>query len=133
MRLRPPRMPRSNRSRPDGCAVRASRFHGRCLTALTLFALCGCATVREEQKPLAETTMVVTRAGETTTLMWTAQPAVDYVIWYADRRDAKARWNVLPGAERLSGQGPMTWRDQIPSGRLRYYRLQAVPRAVQSP
>jgi hypothetical protein len=93
----------------------------------------GCATVREEQKPLAETTMMVTRAGDATTMTWTAQPAVDYVIWYADRRDAQARWNVLPGAERLRGQGPMTWRDQVPSGRLRYYRLQAVPQAAQSP
>ena len=63
----------------------------------------GCATVREEQKPLAETTMMVTRAGDATTMTWTAQPAVDYVIWYADRRDAQARWTVLPGAERLHG------------------------------
>ena len=104
------------------------------LSALLAAALtCSCTTVREEQKPLTETTMVVTRAGDATTMTWTAQPAVDYVIWYADRRDAKARWNVLPGAERLRGQGPMTWRDQVPSGRLRYYRLQAVPQAAQSP
>jgi uncharacterized protein YceK len=61
--------------------------------ALAAILLCGCATVREEQKPLAETTMMVTRAGDSTTMTWTAQPAVDYVIWYADRRDAQARWN----------------------------------------
>jgi|APTNR8051073442_1049403.scaffolds.fasta_scaffold00153_48 hypothetical protein len=103
------------------------------LAALAAILLCGCSTVREEQKPLAETTMMVTRAGDSTTMTWTAQPAVDYVIWYADRRDAQARWLVLPGAERLRGQGPMTWRDQVPSGRLRYYRLQAVPQAAQSP
>lgn len=101
--------------------------------ALALLLTAGCATIREEQKPIADTVLMVTRAGGETTLAWTAQPNTDYVIWYADRRDAKARWNVLPGAERLRGQGAMEWRDRVPTGKMRYYRLKAVPAAARAP
>ena len=104
------------------------------LTAgLVLLGTAACTTIREEQQPLADTTLIVTRAGEDTTLGWTAQPRTDYVIWYAERRDAQTRWKVLPGAERLRGQGAMTWRDRVPTGQTRYYRLQAVPAAARSP
>lgn len=117
----------------------ASGFQGRALGCVLLLAglwglATGCATVREEQRPLADTTLTVTRAGEDMTLGWTALPDVDYVIWYADRRDAQARWQVLPGAERITGRGrPVIWRDRVSAGQNRYYRLQAVPAAARAP
>lgn len=112
-----------------------SGFLCRALAALSVLALvAGCATVREEQKPVADTTLMVTRAGEDLTLSWMAQPQVDYVVWYADRRDAQARWKVLPGAERVPGRGQtVTWRDRVPTGQNRYYRLQAVPASARAP
>ena len=112
-----------------------SAFLCRALAAGSLLCLAaGCATVREEQKPVADTTLMVTRAGEAMTLGWKALPDVDYVIWYADRRDAQARWKVLPGAERIAGRGQhVTWRDRVPTGQNRYYRLQAVPASARAP
>jgi hypothetical protein len=104
-----------------------------CLLAV-LLAGGGCATIREIEEPLADTTMMVTRAGDETSLGWASQIGTNYTIWYADRRDARAVWKPLPGAERVRGTGStITFRDRVPTGKNRYYRLQAQPAAGQRP
>lgn len=104
--------------------VRALLLAGICLCAA------GCATVREEQKPLTGTTLVVTRAGGQTQLGWASQLGWNYTVLYAERRDKGAAWKVLPGADRLRGTGgPISFNDRVPGGQSRYYRLQATPAA----
>ena len=99
-------------------------------SAVVLWAAAGCLTVREIEKPAADTTLMVIRTEQVVTLQWQAEAGVDYVVWYADQRGARAMWKTLPGAERVVGQGDrVTLRDQVPSGVNRYYRLQAAPRA----
>lgn len=104
-----------------------------CTLALIGLALClgeGCRTVRviEQDRPLADTTLVVIQAEGRMLLSWQSRVGIGYSVWFADRRDAKARWQVLPGAERLVGTGAtMEISDPILSGRPRYYRLQAAP------
>lgn len=99
--------------------------------ALLLGALAagaGCRTVREIEEPLAETTLIVTRAGDATTLRWNSRRGVTYLVLYADRREAKARWRPLPGAERVRGTGEtITLTDRIPASQVRYYRVQMAP------
>ena len=88
----------------------------------------GCATVRMEKQPVLETTLMVTRAGDETTLSWASEAGLTYAILFAEGRDSKARWQVLPGAERVRGTGStVVWRDRVPTGKTRYYRLQALP------
>lgn len=88
----------------------------------------GCATVRMEKQPVLETTLMVTRAGDETTLSWASDAGLTYVILFAEARDSKARWQVLPGAERVRGTGAtVVWHDRVPSGTTRYYRLQGLP------
>lgn len=98
---------------------------------LALLPLCmlllasGCATVRTEEKPVSETTLIVTRAGEETTLSWASQAGATYAVMFADSRDSRTRWQPLPGAERLKGNGSnLVVHDRVPTGRTRYYRLQ---------
>ena len=105
-----------------------------CWLALCMVSLVGCATVREEIKPLADTTLIVTRAGDQMTLSWLGETGITYTIWHTARSDARTPWKVLPGAERMRGTGQqVTWRDRVPSGQARYYRLQAVPEAALRP
>lgn len=102
--------------------------------ALGLLALVGCATIREEEKPLAETTMGITRAGDDVTLSWASQPDLAYCIWYTERREAKSRWNILPGAEQVRGNGQtLILRDRVPTGQTRFYRIQTIPLSALAP
>jgi hypothetical protein len=95
-------------------------------------ALTGCKTIRvvEEQRPLAETTLMVTRAGENMSLSFNTIAGSTYAVFYADRRDAKARWQLLRGGERVVGTGStVTLTDRVPAGKPRYYRVQLLPQA----
>ncbi len=102
-----------------------------CLAAagcLSLLLASGCASVREEETPLAETTLMVTRAGDVVNLQWASQRGFDYVVWYTDQRGARSAWKALPGSEQIRGTGAaIAIRDQPPRGQNRYYRVQAVP------
>lgn len=115
---------------------RTARWCLAVLLALAGFTLAGCRTVRviEEDRPLADTTLVVVQSEGLMRLSWQSQAGFGYSVWYADRRDAKARWQVLPGAERLIGTGAtMEFSDPVQPGRPRYYRLQAAPLAGRRP
>ena len=86
--------------------------------------------MREVEAPLAETTMIVTRSGDTVNLQWASQPNMDYLVWYTDQRGTRGTWKILPGSERIRGTGkPVVIRDLPPRGQNRYYRVQAVPAA----
>ena len=102
--------------------------------ALGLLALTGCTTIREEEKPLADTTMGITRAGDDVTLSWASQADMAYCIWYTERREAKSRWKILPGAEQVRGNGKtLTLRDRVPTGQTRFYRIQTIPLSALAP
>ena len=111
------------------CFVSALLGLGCCLGA-------GCRTVRviEQDRPLADTTLVVIQSDGRMLLSWQSRQGLNYSVWYADRRDAKARWQVLPGAERMVGTGAtMEVSDPILAGRPRYYRLQTAPQGDRRP
>lgn len=101
-----------------------------CLLTWGALAGAGCKSIRvvEEQRPLAETTLMVTRAGDDMSMSWNTIPGALYAVFYADRRDAKARWQLVPGGERVVGTGsPVTIKDRVPAGKPRYYRVQLLP------
>ena len=98
---------------------------------LILLIESGCASVREIEVPLAETTLMVTRSGDVVNLQWASQNSLDYIVWYTDQRGARSTWKALPGSERIRGTGaPIAIRDQPPRGQNRYYRVQAIPAAA---
>lgn len=97
---------------------------------LAFAAGCQAMRVREEQRPLAETTLMVTRTGERMSLSWNTMPGAAYAVFFSDRRDAKARWQVLRGGEKVIGTGSaVTLTDRVPAGQPRFYRVQLLPSA----
>jgi hypothetical protein len=97
------------------------------MIACGLFMLTGCVTVVEEVEPLAKARLVVSRAGEQATLQFASERGVIYEVLYASSRDAGTTWKKLPGAERVLGTGQLIqFKDRIPYGAPRYYRLKVV-------
>ena len=99
----------------------------RIALALALgLALAGCKTVREELRPVRETTLSVARAGGDVTLSWIGVRGVYYTVMYAEARGAKARWEPLPDAVNVQGLAtgePIMVYDRVAPNRQRYYRL----------
>ncbi|MBN1270272.1 MAG: hypothetical protein JXB04_11845 [Kiritimatiellae bacterium] len=81
-----------------------------------------------KELPTIEATLVITRVEGTATLQWESDPRALYTVVYAARRDAKAKWQPLPGYVKLRGNGErITITDKIPPGETRYYRLHVEP------
>lgn len=84
----------------------------------------GCAT-REIVKPAAQTTLVVTRAGDRVQMQWQSARGATYTVIYSTALGSGARWQPLPQASRLKGTGElMQVEDRPPPGRPRYYDIQ---------
>ncbi len=106
--------------------------------ALLLAALsgagCKALMVREEEKPVADTVLMVSRGSDETVLSWNSQRGVRYVLLYADSRASGTRWQPLPNAASVLGNGSvLTVRDVIPNSRARYYRLEIIPASGRRP
>ncbi len=88
--------------------------------------LSGCKTVREELRPVRETTLTVARSGGEVTLSWIGMRGMYYSVMYADARGGRARWKPLPDAVNIpalvSGE-PIIVHDRVNSAQPRYYRL----------
>lgn len=101
--------------------------------AVLLGAGCVTETLNAPEDALRETKLVVTRAGEDVTLSWQAMPGTVYRVVYTSD-SLSGQWQALPGAEAIRGTGGQTVvRDTVPVGRQRYYRLQVMGQAFQSP
>lgn len=104
-------------------------FHLKSLALVTiciplLAGLSGCVTSVIEKEPLRETTLLVSRSGQTSILQWETEPGMLYTVLHASTRSAKADWQVLPGYARITGTGQtITAKDEIPAGQSRHYRL----------
>jgi len=99
----------------------ASAFLG----ALVL-VFCGCVHQEIVGKggPRSETTLVVTRSGESVQLSWKSDIGKIYDVLYTEKLGGKTEWKVLPGAGNIRGTGDATtFTDSIASGVNRYYRL----------
>ena len=100
---------------------------------MALVSLTSCTTVSGEKGDdlKRNTTLIVTRAGNESTLSWLAEKDTIYSVMYADQRDVNARWQVLPGYEQVQKPAGETIviNDKVPTGATRYYRLQVTPSA----
>ena len=99
----------------------ASAFLG----ALVL-VFCGCVHQEIVGKggPRSETTLTVTRSGESVQLSWKSEPGKIYDVLYAEKLGGKTEWKVLSGAGNIRGTGEtISFSDSIVNGVNRYYRL----------
>ena len=99
----------------------ASAFLG----ALALL-FCGCVHQEIVGKggPRSETTLTVTRSGESVQLGWKTEAGKVYDILYSEKLGGKTEWKVLPGAGNIRGTGDtIMFTDSIVNGVNRYYRL----------
>ena len=99
----------------------ASAFLG----ALVL-VFCGCVHQEIVGKGGArsETTLTVTRSGESVQLSWKSEAGKFYDVLYADKLGGRTEWKVMPGAGKIRGTGEtITFSDSIENGMNRYYRL----------
>ena len=72
----------------------------------------------------SETTLTVTRSGESVQLGWRSEVGKVYDVLYTEKLDGKTEWKVLPGASNIRGNGEMvSFTDSIVNGMNRYYRL----------
>ena len=101
---------------------------GVCSILLSLAALLGSGCVTVVERPVTQTALFTTRAGDDVTLSWQSRIGETYAIRYAESREGGAQWAVLPGCERISGTGGVIQKeDKVPAGTPRYYRLIVVP------
>lgn len=99
-----------------------------------LAAGCQSMRVREIEKPLAEATLMVVRGADEATVSWGSQRGVRYSVLFAESRGAGVRWQRLPGATGIPGTGgTLTYRDAVPAGTPRFYRLEVTPEAGRRP
>lgn len=103
-----------------------------CVILLSVFAgvLTGCVTevVPLRDQALSETTLTVTRAGNTTQLQWETDPGFLYTVMYARSRSANASWRALPQAVRIRGTGKtVSIKTETPAHLKRHYRLHIEP------
>ncbi|MCP5488352.1 MAG: hypothetical protein H7A43_06855 [Verrucomicrobia bacterium] len=104
------------------------------LACLTLAAGCVTETLNSRENALAETRLVVTRAGEEVNLSWRSEPGLVYTVYHTAGENLSGRWEPLPGAEQVRGTGDMIYlKDTVPASRQRYYRLQITSGVVQKP
>lgn len=93
---------------------------------LLMLASAGCVTVIEE--PAAQAVLYSTRSGDTVTLSWKTKPGETYAVHWSDSRQSGSKWNVLPGCERIAGNGLVfEHTDRVSAVQPRYYRLIVVP------
>jgi uncharacterized protein YigE (DUF2233 family) len=95
------------------------------LSALALM-FCGCVhqEIALKGEPKSQTTLTVTRAGDSVQLGWKSEAGKIYNILYAEKLGGQAQWKVLPSAGNLRGTGDyMTFTDSVAYGVNRYYRL----------
>lgn len=83
---------------------------------------------------MAETVLMVARGANETVLSWNTTPGAQYLVLFADRRDGKAKWQPLPGASLLRGDGqPATFKDKVPGTQARFYRIEVIPPSGRRP
>lgn len=102
----------------------ASAFLG----ALVL-VFCGCVHQEIVGKggPRSETTLTVTRSGESVQLSWKSEIGKIYDVLYSEKLGGKTEWKILSGAGNIRGTGePVIVTDSIVDGANRYYRLNIV-------
>jgi hypothetical protein len=86
----------------------------------------GCATVREELKPIRETQLSVARTAGDVTLSWIGVRGSYYTVMYSDGRGGRARWLPLDNAVNvpaLATGEPIVVYDRVAPSKPRYYRL----------
>ena len=96
------------------------------LVCLGAAGLSGCKTVREEVKPIRETTLTVARSGDDVTLSWLGVRGMYYSVMYTDSRGSRAKWTLLADAiniRALASGEPIVVKDRVPASQPRYYRL----------
>ena len=94
-----------------------------CALALMFFG-CVHQEIALKGTPQSQTTLTVTRSGDSVQLGWKSEVGKNYDILYAEKLVGQAAWKVLPGAGNLRGTGDyMTFTDSVANGINRYYRL----------
>jgi hypothetical protein len=105
---------------------RRVQFFRALALAAALAAAAGCKTVREELRPVRETTLTVARSGGEVSLSWIGIRGMYYSVMYTESRGARAKWIALPDAVNIpalvSGE-PIIVHDRLGAGQPRYYRL----------
>jgi hypothetical protein len=99
------------------------------LASLLLVVLAaGCVTEVVREKPLEETTLIVSQSGTTATLQWESSPDALYTVLFSETRKASAEWKPLPGYVKVRGSGgTITVTDSVPRGEMRQYRIYTEP------
>lgn len=96
-----------------------------CAAAIALLAGAGCIHQEVRRSPETDTTLTITRSGETVLLGWRSRPDRIYTVMYSEKLGAGAVWKALPAATLVKGSGSaMNITDSVPDGNTRYYRLQ---------
>jgi hypothetical protein len=84
--------------------------------------------IYDPSKPLAESSMIVTRIGEEVTLNWNSAKGFLYTVSYSDKLSRQPGYRPLPGYVRIPGTGgPLQARDRVPLNKDRRYQLSVVP------
>ena len=107
------------------------RFARCAMAGMLIFAaLLVAACVTEYEKPLTRVELTVTRSDDVVTLRWKTKIGETYIITYADSFGAGARWNALPGCERVAGTGDFIEKnDSVPINVRRYYNIDLISAA----
>ena len=96
------------------------------LAAVSFLVFCGCVhqEVGRDAAPKSETTLTVTRSGESVQLTWISEVGKMYDVLYTEKLGGRGEWKVLPGAGNIRGTGEsVTVMDSVVTGANRYYRL----------
>ncbi|MCZ7592774.1 MAG: hypothetical protein M5U15_11795 [Kiritimatiellae bacterium] len=99
-------------------------------------ALSGCQAlmVREVEKPLDDTVLMVARGQDETVLSWKSRRGMNYMVLYSDSRSSATRWQPLPNASMVRGTGAaITVHDAVPAQQPRFYRLEVIPTSGRKP
>lgn len=90
--------------------------------------------VREVEKPLDDTVLMVARGQNETVLSWTSRRGMNYMVLYSDSRSSTTRWQPLPNASMIRGTGAaITIHDAVPAQQPRFYRLEVTPVSGRKP
>ncbi len=94
---------------------------------LLVMAMAGCVRTEEAREPLSKTALMISRDASGTTLQWKSRKGERYTILYRDGKSPNARWQPLPQATEVEGNGGMlVVRDNTPGAFYRSYRPQAL-------
>lgn len=108
----------------------------RMVFAALLLAGSGCVTetLNSRDDALAETKLIVTRAGSDVNLSWNSSPGLLYTVYYNDSKTLSGQWTPLPQGVNIRGTGgPVQLKDSVPVARQRYYRLQVTSGTLRQP